>query len=183
VPRLGSVTTAQICPTDDSSLAASIDERRARGNLGGFAQKAAGSPRRFRTRQDPHYRAAWYERHHVAMAMPGRIVDLRVTRMDPDDFLVSFVLGSGETIALCGRDVCDPPLPSMDAAEVFGFLWAQNTPPELAYRELNAVDPQWEAGVEARRNSQSSAQARRQEDLDQRARLRDEFRRAREDRE
>jgi hypothetical protein len=98
--------------------------------------------------------------------------------MDPDDFLITFALDSGETLAVCGRDVYDPPFPFKNAEEVFGFLAIQDTPADLVYRELNAIDGEWEAAVEARLNDQPSTQRRRQDDADQRARLREEFRRS-----
>ncbi len=94
--------------------------------------------------------------------MPGRVVDLAVARGAPDDYTVRFTLDSGKVIETTGREVYDPPAPFADAAEVFFFLILQNTPAELVYRELNAVDPAWEAKVEARRraNDQASRRAR-----------------------
>jgi len=101
-------------------------------------------------------------RHPGEVAVPGRVVDLAVARGAPDDYTVRFTLDSGKVIEATGLEVYDPPAPFADAAEVFFFLILQNTPAELVYRELNAVDPAWEAKVEARRraNDQASRRAR-----------------------
>jgi hypothetical protein len=111
--------------------------------------------------------------------VPGKISDLHVEQGVPDDYVVTFVLDSGETLVARGRDVYDPPKPFSDGAEVFGFLLFQNTPAELVYRELDRVDPGWEARFAARREAYPSKQRERLKEQDRRAAMRAEFRESR----
>lgn len=84
-------------------------------------------------------------------------MDLQVRHQEPDDYLVRFTLDSGEVVEALGRTVYDPPVPFADAGEVFHFLVMQNTPGELVYRELNAIDSEWESKVESRRRANDKA--------------------------
>jgi hypothetical protein len=108
---------------------------------------------------------------------PGRIVDLTVERLEPDDYSVTFTLDSGETEQLCGRDFYDPPLPFEDAADVWGFLLMQSTPADLLQRELDSVSPHWEELVAA--SNRSDLDALREQDHLRRADLRAAFLRKR----
>jgi hypothetical protein len=98
------------------------------------------------------------------VAVPGNVVDLSVVEQAPDDYLVQFTLDSGEVTRTTGREVYDPPVPFGDAAEVYFFLIMQNTPAELVYRELNAIDPAWEEKVEARRRANNEESQRKRGD-------------------
>jgi len=112
-------------------------------------------------------------RHYVELvALPGRVVELQIARTQPDDYQVRFTLDSGAVIEATGRTFYDPPVPFEDAAEVFSFLIMQGTPAELVYRELIALDPQWESKVEERRRSQPWTLERRAEDERRRQELR-----------
>jgi hypothetical protein len=101
---------------------------------------------------------------------------LQIARTKPDDYQVRFTLEPGEVIEATGRSVYDPPVPFEDAADVFSFLIMQGTPAELVYRELNALDPQWESKVDERRRTQPWTMERLAEDERRRKELRDAHR-------
>lgn len=110
--------------------------------------------------------------------LPGAIVDLHIEALVPDDFRVSFTLDSGEEIAICGRELYDPPEPFHDAFDLWSLLMLQATPLPLLQRELGLVDRDWEAVVAARR-PQDYLQRLKAEDEETRRRLREEFQRHR----
>ena len=91
--------------------------------------------------------------------LPGAIVDLSVEPF-ADDYRIKFKLEDGSTVEALGRSVYDPPAPFENLADVFGFLIMQSTPADLVYRELGAIDPNWEAVVEARLRANDAASGR-----------------------
>ena len=111
----------------------------------------------------------------MALPLLGRITELAIEPLTPDDHRVTFTLESGATVTVLGRDIYDPPMPLSDAFELWVFLIVQNTPVELIARELSLIDPHWEDVVAKRRPPQDLDRAGATDD-ERRRRLRDEFR-------
>lgn len=112
------------------------------------------------------------------MAVPGRIVDLHIEALVPDDFRVSFTVESGEEFNICGRELYAPLEPLRDAFDIWALLVMQNTPIDLLEGALKRIDPDWEMVVAARRPHDDTDRLK-VEDLEGRRRLREEFQRQR----
>jgi len=115
------------------------------------------------------------------MAVPGRIVDLHIDRLRPDDYRVTFTLESGEQLQVVGRELYDPSVPFGDSFDLWAFLVVQGTPVGLLSRELSAVDPDWESIV-ALRKARGDLDRQASADQQRRLRLRAEFKGSRETR-
>lgn len=111
----------------------------------------------------------------MALPAPGRITDLAIEPVAPDDHRITFTVESGAEVRVLGRDVYDPPTPPSDAFELWAFLILQNTPADLISRELSRIDPRWEDLVTERRPRHDLAEARAA-DIEHRRRMRAEFR-------
>lgn len=110
----------------------------------------------------------------VALPAPGRIIDLAIETVPPDDHRLTFTVESGERVTVMGRDVYDPPAPLFDAFELWAFLIMQNTPADLIERELSKLDPHWE-DVVAERQPRQDLDAAKAADNDRRRQLRADF--------
>lgn len=110
----------------------------------------------------------------MALPAPGRIIDLAIETVPPDDHRLTFTVESGERVTVMGRDVYDPPAPLFDAFELWAFLIMQNTPADLIERELSKLDPHWE-DVVAERQPRQDLDAAKAADNDRRRQLRADF--------
>ena len=111
----------------------------------------------------------------MALPVPGRITDLAIEAVAPDDHRITFTVESGAVVSVLGRDVYDPPVPLSDAFDLWAFLIVQNTPVDLIERELSSIDPLWE-DVVAERRPRHDLDAAKGADDEHRQRLRSEFR-------
>jgi hypothetical protein len=111
----------------------------------------------------------------VALPASGRITDLAIEEVAPDDHRITFTVESGAVVTVLGRDVYDPPAPLSDAFDLWAFLIVQNTPVNLIARELSRIDPHWEDVVTERRPRHDLDAAKAADD-EHRRRLRAEFR-------
>lgn len=110
----------------------------------------------------------------MALPVPGRIIDLRIEEVPPDDHRLVFTVESGEVVSVLGREVYDPPAPLGDAFELWAFLIMQSTPHDLIDRELSRLDPNWEDLVAERRPRQDLDAAKAIDD-ERRRQLRRDF--------
>ena len=89
--------------------------------------------------------------HYALVAIERRrIVDLRVVRLEPDDFEVTFSFDTGGTDSVRGRDRSGLDAPFVDAFDLWTFLVSQDTPPELLDRELSLIQSDWDRFVARR---------------------------------
>ena len=111
----------------------------------------------------------------MALAALGRITDLAIEPVAPDDHRITFTVESGAEVRVLGRHVYDPPTPFSDTFELWAFLILQKTPSDLIARELSRIDPRWEDVVTERR-PRHDLDAAKAADMEHRRRLRAEFR-------
>jgi hypothetical protein len=112
----------------------------------------------------------------VALPVPGRITELAIEVVTPDDHRVKFTVESGAVVTVLGRDVHDPPAPFSDTFDLWAFLVMQSAPADLIARELSRIDPHWEDVVKERRPCHD-LDAAKAIDEEHRRRLRSEFKR------
>lgn len=110
----------------------------------------------------------------VALPVPGRIIDLRIDEVPPNDHRLMFTVESGEVVTVLGREVYDPPSPLSGTFELWTFLIMQSTPAFLIDRELSRLDPHWEDHV-AERRPREYLDAAKAVDNERRRQLREEF--------